>query len=534
MRSKTIFWALLALSAFVLFFRLGSYGLVETSDARYAEISSQMVRSGDYLTPRLNYIKHFHKPPLTYWVTAAGYLSLGDNEWGARAGLALTGLATLLITFGLGRRLYGERAGLLAWLALLGMGGFLGAHRLLTTDPLLTLTMTAALYAFWRWQEEEGSGLSHLFFACLGLAMMTKGPVGVLVVWLVILAWAAGTGNLARLKDLRWRAGLAIFALVGLPWYLWVVTHNTGLLRYFLIGQAERIDGDLGHVKPFYFSAEMFVAYCLPWTPFLIPALWRGVKGLRRPGFDEAGKGVFLAAWVLVPVIFFSLPATKLPNYILPALPPAAVLLAGWWQAQVDRGGLTQGGRLAAAALGLVLFVYPVLLVIRPNIIPGMEPLARGVAVLSLAAAALCAAGALRARPWPALIGAAALLPAVMLLTGLQIERVPLRSFRPLGLLAASPPAARVVTYKCRLYSLPFYARQRVIEAGPGRETQFETSDFRPFLPTPEALLGGWERGGRVRCVVPDWALGDFAGQPYRVLGRHHGMILITNETSWK
>jgi 4-amino-4-deoxy-L-arabinose transferase len=532
MRSRT-FWALFVLSAAVLFFRLGDYGLVETSDARYAEISAEMVRSGDYLTPRLNYIKHFHKPPLTYWATAAGYHALGLNEWGARASLGLCALGTLLLTYSLARRLYGERAARLSWLILLSMGGFLGAHRLLTTDPLLSLVMTGALYAFWRWQEAPAAGLSHLFFACLGLAMLTKGPVGVLVVWLIVLVWALAAGRLRQLGGLRWGAGLAIFALVGLPWYLYVVWQNDGLLRYFLFGQlAERVSGEMGHRYPVYYIAAMFLLYGLPWTPFLAPALWSGLR--RREGAKPPSDKLFLAAWLLVPVVFFSLPATKLPNYILPALPAAAIWLAAWWG---EEGRLGAAGRLAAAALALALLIYPALLIVRPAVTPGLEGLVRVVAVLGVSAAALCGASALTGARRPALSASAALLPAALLAAGLQVERLPLRTCRPLGvrlaagLKADGGAAAAVATYRCRLYGLPFYCGRRIIEAGGERETQFEGRGVASMLPASQDFLAGWAGAGRRYCVLPEEALDDFRGLGYRVLGRHRKWVLIVNDS---
>lgn len=516
---------LLGLSAFLLFYRLGSYGLVETADARYAEIAWEMYQSGDWLTPKLNYVKHFHKPPLTFWTIAAGYHLLGENEWGARLGLGLTGLATLLLTYGLARRLYGERVGLLAWAILLSMGGFLGAHRLLTTDPLLTLWMTAALYAFWRWQEAGEGRFSHLFFACLGLAMLTKGPVGVAVVWLIIAAWAFAAGRLRELGRLRWGAGLGLFAALGLGWYLYAVLQNEGLLRYFLFGQlAERVSGEMGHPRPFWYIGAMFLLYCLPWTPYLAPALgWRPLPS--RGGAEKA----FLAAWALVPVVFFSLPATKLPNYILPALPPVAIVLAAWWQ---ETARLGAGGRLAAALLGAALLVYPALLLVRPGITPGLEGLAPVVAALGILAAGLQLVSALTARPRLALVGAACLLPLLLVVAGFETERLPLRSWRPLGVRVAelAGPSECVATYRCYLYSLPFYAQRRVTVAGMSRTTQFETEDPRPYLPSPEEFLAGWESRGRTYCILPEWTLPDFEGKPFQVLGRHRRLVLISNE----
>jgi 4-amino-4-deoxy-L-arabinose transferase-like glycosyltransferase len=284
---------------------------------------------------------------------------------------------------------------------------------------------------------------------------------------------------------------------------------------------AERVSGEMGHPRPFWYSAAMFLLYGLPWTPFLAAALVSRGKW--------AGEKVFLAAWCLVPVVFFSLPATKLPSYILPALPAAAILIAAWWQ---GLGRLTGAGRLSAALLALVLLVYPALLIIKPGLTPGLEGLAPAVALLGLSTALLCAAAALTRRPWPAFAAAAALLPVLMLVAGLQVERLPLRSYRPLGLEVAGRLSAgdSVATYRCTLYSLPFYTRTRVIEAGMKRPTQFETGDPSPWLPSAKEFLASWERRGRTYCVLREHDLGDFAGRGFRVLGRQRKLVLISNE----
>ncbi|MFH0810337.1 MAG: glycosyltransferase family 39 protein [Pseudomonadota bacterium] len=542
--SKSFFWVLLVLSAAILFFRLGSYGLIETSDARYAEISAHMARSGDYVTPRLNGIKHFHKPPLTFWLTAAGFRTFGYNEWGARVLMGVAGLGTLLVTYALASRLWGRRAAYAAWLMLLGMGGFLGAHRLLTTDPFLTLSMTVALLAFWRWQERPSAPLySHIFFLCLGLAMLTKGPVGVLVVWLVVICWALAVGRLADLAALRWGIGLAVFALVGLPWYIYVAWCNEGLLRYFVFGQlAGRISGTMGHHKyPFYYIVEMLLVFCLPWTPFLVPALteaFRAGRGPRAGPKNPSNEGAssaraFLAAWFLVPAVFFSLPATKLPNYILPSLPAAAILLAGWWR---EQDVFSRGGKVAAGVLAGGFLAYGLALLVKPGIIAGMETLSGTLAPVALVVAVAYGVSALTRRPWPAFVASAAILPLVLVLAAARLEELPLKTVRPLAermnLIRAADPEgrnARVTMYRCRIYGLPYYANQRVVEAGVERETQFEGAGVAGPL-APEELLASWNDKGRLYCVVPLERLAEFHGRRYKVLATHNKLVLISNE----
>ena len=316
-------WAF-SLAAVVFLAGLGSYGLVEQSDARYAEIAREMWSSGDYVVPTLLGIKHFHKPPLIYWLTIPGYALLGQNEWGARMFLAVAGLLLTGGVYGFARR---HLPAVAPWsvLMLAATPAVIGGSRMLTIDLLLTLCLTSALLAWYSFRTGSGgAGSLVVLYSSIGLAFLAKGPVGWLLLLLVMLpaAWLTrgATARPARTWGLVW--GLPLALAIALPWYLVVMIKTPGLTGYFLGQQlAGRLrEGGMGHPHPWYYFLGVYPGLGLPWI-LLAPAGWRVVRK-RDPSL-----ATFLCLWATIPPVFFSLPATKLPLYTLPAY-PAIVLLA--------------------------------------------------------------------------------------------------------------------------------------------------------------------------------------------------------------
>ena len=234
-------WPLIgALVALLAFGFLGSRGLWEPDEGRYVEVARAMTVAGDYVTPTLNNIPHFTKPPLTYWMIAGGLRLIGMNEWGARVGHGLAFAATALLVALLGERLAGSPGGRWAGVVYVTMLLPFVAGSLVTPDTLLTLCETWALFCFWNgWAAEAparaktgcwGSG------AGLGAAFLTKGPLALLPVAIVLpfVLWAPPPASgLTRTLWLR-PAGLAVFLALALPWFLLVAVRYPGLADYLL------------------------------------------------------------------------------------------------------------------------------------------------------------------------------------------------------------------------------------------------------------------------------------------------------------
>ncbi|RMG57155.1 MAG: glycosyltransferase family 39 protein [Deltaproteobacteria bacterium] len=285
-----------------------------------------MYITGDYLIPRLQGIVHIHKPPLIYWVTALGYRLFGINEWGARVFQGVFALAVLGLIFLFGRKFLGFWSGLFASLVLLLTPGFLGAERNLTTDMLLLFCVTGALTCFFAYLKERKKSYLLFLYFFIALSLITKGPMGVVVIVPVIVTNLAFERRLNLLKNLLSPGGIALAAIISLPWYLLMAIKVPGFIDYIVKVQVlGRITGNgIGHPHPWYYFLGVFPLLTLPWLPF---AIARGVRIMRKGKIhSEWGVTLFLLIWAFLPPLIFSLPATKLPLYVLPSLPPVAML----------------------------------------------------------------------------------------------------------------------------------------------------------------------------------------------------------------
>lgn len=309
---------------------LGSYALTERSEARYAGVAWEMLRSGDYLTPRYNDIKHFHKPPLFYWLCAGSMATFGPTEGAARLPCALAALGTLAVVgWWAKRREMGCES---PWLAPACLGTapfFWEMGRVAVTDMVLSFLLVLGLAAAWKILFDGPSASSlALFWGSLGLGFLDKGPVAPLILALVLLPvfrWGGG-----RWRDFSPWPGLLLSGVLALPWYLWAVQANPGLLDYFLKFQTvDRVFSTV-HQRPgpFWFYLPVLLGGFLPWSCWLPQAIARGVKASRLAPDDRPNPDLFLLAWLLLPTLFFSLIGSKLPPYVLPIFPAVALLLA--------------------------------------------------------------------------------------------------------------------------------------------------------------------------------------------------------------
>lgn len=527
--------AALALAAVVLWAGLGSYGLVEPSDARYAEIAREMVASGDWLLPRLLGILHFHKPPLIYWLSGLGTALLGPTEWGARACQGVLGLALVATVWRFARRHLGADAA--PWAAALAATtpALVGAGRMITTDLLLATLQAVALTAWYDvWSGRGGRGALVALYASLGGAFLAKGPVGWLVPGLVLalFRWrVGGRGDRRVAWGLGW--GVPLAAAVGLPWYLWAAARTPGLLSYFVGGQiASRLqEGGMGHPHAWYYFLGVFPALGLPWVLFA-PAGWRRLRAEGSP------LAPFLLAWAAVPPLFFSLPSSKLPLYVLLSYPALALAGAAALTAPAEpRRPLAWAGALVVGAGGALSLVGLGVVPLRGGDWAGVEPAGLARLLLPLAAVAAAAgsaalAEAWRGRPGGAARGAAALALGLAACTAwafFQGERLPLRSARTVGLAAASELRGgdTLVEYRDLAAGLPFYAGRLPLMVGIDRETQFETRPLTDRLLSRDDFQRLWDGPGRVLATARPRRAGELPHA--RELARGGGFVLLVN-----
>ncbi len=316
-------WALLCLP------NLGGPSLWDIDEGNNSECFREMLDSGNLVVPTFNYALRCDKPVLLYWAQIACAQLVGVNEWSARLPSALAALLTVLAIYELGRRMFTARAGLWAGLVLGTSVAFLGAAHFANPDALLLAFGTLALALFWHDVQSAGRGWLGAVGVCAGLAVLAKGPVGLVLPAGVAILFLAWQRRLRHLWDVRVGWFVFLLLLTAVPWYALVTAETRGawlggFLRHHNINRAT--SALEGHSGPWYYYLPVLLAGLAPWSIFLFTALWHAWRRLRQGDDREALAVRFLIVWFAVYLVFFSAVRTKLPNYVLPVYPALALL----------------------------------------------------------------------------------------------------------------------------------------------------------------------------------------------------------------
>jgi 4-amino-4-deoxy-L-arabinose transferase-like glycosyltransferase len=364
--------ALLSLIFGVLYFYgLGETMLVNPDEGRYAEIPREMVATGDYVTPRLNGVLYFEKPPLVYWAIAGFLRVFGPGELAMRAVPALFALAGVLITYGAARQLNGRSAGFASALVLGSSLLYFALGRILLLDMAVSSLMSATLFFFILAIREPVGGKRRWFFyglyATAALATLTKGLIGFLVPGAVMFFWLLIFNQWSRLRPLYLPTGVALFLAIAAPWHVLAAQRNPAWAHFYFVREHwERFTTtEHGRYQPWWFFIPIVALGLFPWAGCLWPALKNALPGgwARR---KENAEAWFFVTWAVFIFLFFSKSQSKLVPYILPVFPPLAVLIGNWvaelWRTRVApnfRGALVVFTGMAfvlGAALLVVLF----------------------------------------------------------------------------------------------------------------------------------------------------------------------------------
>lgn len=350
---------LLVVALLLLVIEPGRIPLFEPDEGRYAEIPREMLASGDFVSPHLNGVLYFEKPPLFYWAVAASFKLFGLSEFAARipTKLASAGLVLLVLLFA--RRRFGERVAMLSSLVLATSALVFALARITLIDPSLSLALSAAAFAFAAFQEHEASGdkrrarraLYGLHIACAA-AVLLKGLVGIVLPGGAILIWALLVARPRILLKLFAFGPLVLFATLTLPWHLLVASRNPDFLNFYFIHEHFERFAKREHRREgssLYFVAVLLGGF-LPWTAFLarLPESWPG-RTLKQ--WRERQTEAFLWVWVLLVFLFFSVSRSKLIPYIEPIWPAVALLLALGIERARARGASFRGERAVTAVL---------------------------------------------------------------------------------------------------------------------------------------------------------------------------------------
>lgn len=344
---------------------LGSFPLIDPDEGRYAEIPREMIQAGDLITPTLNHVKYFEKPPMLYWLNAASMYIFGKNEFAARFPSAFTGLLTTIITYLAGRRLFSRKTGLIAAMILASSAGFVMQSRIILTDMLLTLFVSAAMFAFIMGSRRATRSKVfwfQLFFAFSALALLTKGLIGILIPGMVIFFYLLFTKQWKLLVRIPWTTGVLVFLAITLPWFISVSIKNPEFPRFFFIHEHfERFTSKVhGRYQPFWYFIPVMIATLFPWFTQIPGAIYSGWK---RWKVSNENPDLFLILWSLLPFLFFSFSSSKLMPYMLPICPPLALMIANRFTAAVEKrpertrkASMVTAFLLVSAGLLLTLF----------------------------------------------------------------------------------------------------------------------------------------------------------------------------------
>src|SRR3984957_12198220 len=324
--------ALCTIAAAVLYFiGLGRPALWEPDEGRYAEVAREMVVSGDYVTPRNDWVRYFEKPPLVYWLTAASLKVFGTNELAVRAQAAIFSAGQVGLTEALGETLFGIATGLLGALVLALSPLFFAFARFATPDPALAFFFTAALAAFYAaaaapsFRDGKGRRWILTASAMLALGTLTKGPVALVLAGAIALAWLIVEGRLRDSLRLPWLTCAIVYLALAFPWFVIAARRNPDFLRFYVVHEhLHRYLANTEHGWGPWFFIPVVIAGTWPFFYF-VPL---GVLELVRAKLDDHPLPIpptrpalrFLLLWFGIVFVFFSIPRSKLGEYILPAL----------------------------------------------------------------------------------------------------------------------------------------------------------------------------------------------------------------------
>lgn len=363
----------LFLATFLLYFvSLGSYALMEPDEGRYVEIPREMLESGDYITPRLNYVHYFEKPPMLYWLNAISFKLMGQNEFAARfatASLAILGAMSVGILTG---TFIGFLGGVLSYVITVTSLLYYAIGSITITDMPLSAFMTIALVAFFIAHKKE-SRIGYLaFYLSLAFGVLTKGLVAIVLPAAIIFCYIVLTHQWKLFYKSLYIPGLILFFSITVGYFYTVCAKNSDFFYFFFIREhflryTTKIHS---RYQPFWYFLPIIPAGMVPWTAFL-PSIFskNGLRGDTEK--DKKHLFIYVSLWFCIIFLFFSFSNSKLIPYIVPCFPPLAVLisanLAKMQEKNTVFGGVKIWLWICNGLLAFALFSFPIICYYLPN-----------------------------------------------------------------------------------------------------------------------------------------------------------------------
>lgn len=559
--SPILIWSLFIFFMLLWFYGLGARTLVPSDESRYAEMAREMLATGDWITPRLNGIKYFEKPPLQTWMNALTFYAFGLGEWQARLWTGLSGLLGIALVAYTGLRVFNAWVGTTAALVLGSCFWWNGLGHVNTLDMGLSAQMTLTLCGLMLAQHNRASPSEqrNWMWACwlgMALATLSKGLIAIVLPGAVLVLYTLITRDWKLWLRLRLFSGLILFFAVAAPWFYLVWKANPEHPQFFFIH--EHFDrfiktGPDSHHRegPIYYYIPMLVIGILPWIGFMLQAFWAA----RRDTIQGFHPRTMLVIWSGFIFVFFSISGSKLPHYILPIFPAIALLIASYLAFAKRRAW-----RIGSLAMAFVSILGLMTVAVAPRYLS--DPIEHA-AMLAASPYAFAAFGVLLAGcvlvlawsrgPRDALPSRAVIALAA---SGFLAGQLLLLAYEPFGLdrsghllvpaiQANLTPTTKI--YQVGMYdqTLPFYLQRTTtlvehldeLEFGIKQQAEDDTkfgTKLQPemWIPTREQFLPIWLHGPKAILITrPD--LYDQMlkqGFPMRVITRDERRVIASND----
>jgi len=399
-RTRTDFLLIVGFSAFLFFYGLGSFGLIGADEPRYAQVAREMLGRHEWITPVLGGRPWLEKPPLYYWQAMLCYSLLGVSDVAARVPSAV-GATVLVVIVYLFFRKFRPGVEVDAALITASCAGVIGYARAASMDMPLTAAFAGGMIAWWAWRESGNKIYLAAFYAGMALGMLAKGPVAPLLAAVVIGLFAAAMRAWRLMVKTLWIPGVALFCAIGFPWYVAVQAANPQFFREFILEHnlARFSTNVYHHPEPFWYYVPVTAMALVPWIVFVVAAsaapvrAWWSERKTEHSNPDfELQFSIFAGCWLIVPIVFFSISRSKLPGYILPAVPAGAVLLADYLRRRVEGEEAVSRWTIILHALVASAPIVPaavISFVVSGNRLPAGRPLLFAVVVAFLVCLAI-------------------------------------------------------------------------------------------------------------------------------------------------
>lgn len=548
-----LLWLWLGLLGGALGFVSAFRALWDPGEGRYGEIAREMVATGDWLVPHLNFVRYFEKPPLGYWLNAASIKVFGATEFAVRLPTLLAAVACVIGAYWFAKRLSGPRVAALSAAVLATCAGFAAYAQIPELDMLLTALFCWGLWCFYAGFELKLSPRLnlHLSYALFSLGCLVKGPVSFVLGGAVIFWYLTLTRQWSRWRELYLPTGAALCALVTLPWFIAICAREPQFFDFFIIREhVQRFASKVHHrTGGWWYFLPVLAGGMFPWICALPAALKERFSSVRAQGFSRARADIFLFLWVFLIFAFFSVSSSKRPPYILLVFPPLAHWVAQWLSARLESGeGMTKAFAVPLLVLDALLGIA---FIVAPQYIRDLGPEAANAFFLPglflLLSAAHLAVECWRKRAtgiFYAVLSGSVIFLALALFASISLDRMLSRKHMAAAIMSEYKEGEVIISYDANyerfFQSMSFYTGRRVLIYGVPGELEFgmreEPRRDEYFLPHEQAMKL-LQSGTRVYLIAKQNKLRELAGYAgtrlYGAPGPLSGQLVLVSNRPW-